>query len=1337
MAPLPHPLIETESRNAPLFRSFWQAGYEGADHINRHQQALSLNEATGHLDRVRADYELLAQFGMRTVRESVGWRLTEVDGRYDFSSVEPRARIAQELGIQICWTFCHYGCPDDLDLFSPEFVSRFARFCEATAKFLAPFTDDIPVYSPINEISFTSWALSAHLFTFKNMANDEGGNEGKRQLVRATIAGCDAIRSVDPRARFLQCDPMIHVVAPIDRPDWNASAAQWRASQFEAWDMLRGHVAPELGGAEHYLDLIGVNYYHSNQWESGTNARLWWHLGNPRRMPMHQLLSELHQRFERPVLLAETSHVGSGRGVWIKEMAAEAALAMQHGVDFHGICVYPIIDRPDWEDAAHWHQSGLWDVDRRGPDPLARVLSQPYGLALTQAQQLTRQLCSTDAPPGREEITMPTLIVFCHLRWDFVYQRPQQLLSRLAENYKIAFVEEPIFNDAAPFMKTYSPAPNITVYQPHTPVQATGFHDEQIPLLTPLLAQITPPGEEPIIWFYTPMALPLLQNLHPQLVVYDCMDELSAFKNPPKQLLQRENALLNVADIVFTGGPSLYAAKRERHANVHCFASSVDIIHFEQALDRQNAHPAHAEIPGPRLGFYGVIDERFDAHLLTALADSHPEWQLVLIGPILKIDPLSLPQRPNIHYLGQHPYQALPQFLSGWDVCLLPFALNEATRYISPTKVLEYMAAELPIVSTNITDVARPYGEIVAIAHDAASFIAACEAALAMTAEQKETMVQKMRGVLAGTSWHATVQQMRDLLASTPPRPAASITPISARTVSADAAVAPLNPTANINPLRPKSMPLSYPCVIIGAGPTGLSAAYHYGKGALVLDKNETVGGWCRSIKDGGYTFDYAGHIMFSNDPYVLKMYDKLLGANLHWQLREAWVYSKDVYTRYPFQGALYGLPPTVITECIVGAIEARFGNLAQVPVKAVSATISAAASTAASASTVSANDKPVGDCCADGTVDLPAPTLQTSASSGAAAIVAPASSLNANSAANSASTSAETPVTPPTPTSENFEAFIYRVWGAGIAKHFAIPYNKKIWTVPLTEMETSWLGGRVPLPDLTEIIDGALQPVAKPMGPNARFGYPIKGGFQALMTAFLPHIEGKIEHAAVVAQVIPSEHIVALSDGRRFHYDKLISTMPLPELVKIIGHEAPEDVRAAAADLKHISIRCVNLGIRRPNLTDKHWIYYPEDSIFHRIFVQGNASPECNAPGGFGITCEISYSPWKPLPVDGNALIERCIADCIKVGMFTADDIVDVANQVDMPYAYVVYDHQRTRNVELVKAWLMQHDITLAGRYSEWEYYNSDHAFLAGKKAAETVLAASSRHRDAVPNRP
>jgi UDP-galactopyranose mutase len=1260
--------MHKETSSAAPFRSFWQAGFEGADHINHEGRPLSMNHATGHLDRVRADYEGLSRFGIRTVRESVGWRLVEQDGRFDFAILEERARVARELGLQVCWTFCHYGWPPDIDLFAPQFVERFARLCSALAEYLAPFAEEAPIYSPINEISFMAWGLSVHMFHIKNRHHPNPGDEGKRQLVRATIAGCEAIWKVDPKARILQCDPLIHVIAPPDRPDWIGQAWGWRHSQFEAWDMLYGRAEPELGGSPRYLDLLGANWYHSNQWESGTNLRLWWHLDDPRRTPLHLLLLELGQRYGRPTMLAETSHVGSGRGDWIREIAEQAAFTTRKHGDFRGLCVYPIIDRPDWEDQHHWHRSGLWDVALHSPDPLARVLVPHYAAAMHQAQRLTRNLCSTDAPPGQKGADMPPIIVFSHLRWDFVYQRPQQLLSRLAQHYRILFVEEPVYDPGVPFMEQSSPAPNVTVCRPHTPIHAVGFHDSQIPLLQPLLAQLVSRAEEPLVWFYTPMALPLLQELRPRLVVYDCMDELAAFKNSPKQLLQRETALLNLADLVFAGGPSLYEAKRERHPNAHCFPSSVDTIHFEQALDRGNGHPLHQDIARPRLGFYGVIDERFDGELIAALADAHPHWQVVLVGPILKIDPASLPQRENLHYLGQQSYKALPHFLAGWDVCLLPFALNDATRFISPTKVLEYMAAKLPIVSTAINDVARPYGHIVAIAHSAPEFVAACEAALAMTPEQTAAMAETMQAIVSGTSWDVTANKMRELLESTPrgKHRARFTGPDSA---AAELATAGANP--KVNPLRPQGGAQKADTVIIGAGPTGLSAAYHLGEDSVLLDKNATVGGWCRSISDHGFTFDHAGHIMFSNDPYVLKLYDMLLGPNLHWQNREAWIYSKNVYTRYPFQGALYGLPPKVITECIVGAVEARFGSIDP-------------------ASGAPCPVKPVEDCCADGTVEVAT-------------------------AATVAARKRET---------QNFEEFIYKVWGRGIAKHFAIPYNKKLWTVPLTEMETSWLGGRVPLPDLEEIIEGALEPVAKPMGPNARFGYPLSGGFQALMSGFLPHIKARIEMNAEAAQLLPREHVLVMADGSRYRYDHLISTMPLPELIRLIGPEAPEEVRAAARGLRHLSVRCVNLGVARENLTDKHWIYYPEDTIFHRIFVQGNASPHCNPPGGFGLTCEISYSPWKPLPLDGAALIDRCIADCVKVTMLRPDDRIITANQVDMPYAYVVYDQARAANVALVKAWLARYDILLAGRYSEWEYYNSDHAFIAGKKAAEAVLA-------------
>jgi UDP-galactopyranose mutase len=486
------------------------------------------------------------------------------------------------------------------------------------------------------------------------------------------------------------------------------------------------------------------------------------------------------------------------------------------------------------------------------------------------------------------------------------------------------------------------------------------------------------------------------------------------------------------------------------------------------------------------------------------------------------------------------------------------------------------------------------------------------------------------------------------------------------------------------------------PTIIVGAGPTGLSAAYHLGEDTLLIEQHERVGGWCRSIEDNGFTFDYAGHIMFSKDSYVHELYKLLLGDNIHWQDREAWIYSKNVYTRYPFQGALYGLPADVIKECIMGAIEARFGAHSETQADSLANTTPLQVSDhdhgAANDHGLDTGDvKDLVDCCADGTIEL----------------------ANGGDIACAIDTSGEP---------RNFEEFIYKVWGKGIAKHFAIPYNRKIWAVPLEEMETSWLGGRVPLPDLEEMIEGALKPVPKPMGPNARFGYPLRGGFQALMDGFLPHLGGELRLGTKIVAVSPSRHTVTLDDGAELAYDHLISTMPLPTLIRLMGDEAPEAIQQDAAGLRHTSVRCVNIGVGRANLTEKHWIYYPEDTVFHRIFVQGNASPHCNPAGGFGITCEITYGPNKPLPCDGEELIKLCIEDCIRVGLFDREDAIWAANIVDMPYAYVIYDHGRTARVAAIRDWLAEHDIILSGRYSEWEYYNSDHAFTAGKKATDIV---------------
>ena len=359
---------------------------------------------------------------------------------------------------------------------------------------------------------------------------------------------------------------------------------------------------------------------------------------------------------------------------------------------------------------------------------------------------------------------MESIIVFSHLRWDFVFQRPQHLMSRLARHCAVLFVEEPQPGGIQLEWQQSSPQRGLTVLRPEMNIEKPGFHHVDPAPLRKKLREVRAQYPNPIAWLYTPMAMPLLDAIEPRAIVYDCMDELSAFMNPPPELAMREQALMSAADIVFTGGPSLYETRRYRHPNVHCFPSSVDVGHFRQALDRNIAHPALLDLPGPRLGYFGVLDERLDLDLIAAIADQRPDWQLILVGPVAKIDSDQLPRRANIHYLGQQPYQKLPQFLAAWDICLMPFAMNESTRFISPTKSLEYMAAELPVVSTPVPDVRALHSDVIDIAEGSEAFIRGCERALAMSDAERQQKIRRMREKISRTSWDTTAAGMRSLL---------------------------------------------------------------------------------------------------------------------------------------------------------------------------------------------------------------------------------------------------------------------------------------------------------------------------------------------------------------------------------------------------------------------------------------------------------------------------------------------------------------------------------------------------------------------------------------------
>lgn len=367
-------------------------------------------------------------------------------------------------------------------------------------------------------------------------------------------------------------------------------------------------------------------------------------------------------------------------------------------------------------------------------------------------------------PPSSRRLSNYDLLCFSHLRWNFVFQRPQHLLSRAAKGRRVFYVEEPICDaDETRLEVTRDASTGVYVCVPHLSAELdrADREAEQIRLIASLCEEHG--IDQHVLWFYTPMALPLTRELRPLARVYDCMDELSAFRGAPPELLTWETELLTVADVVFTGGHALFEAKQHLHHNIYAVPSSVDKAHFGLAR-RHPPEPAdQASIPGPRLGFFGVIDERLDIALLEAVARARPEWQLILLGPVVKIDPAELPRLPNIHYLGSKPYQELPEYIAGWDVALLLFAKNEATRFISPTKTPEYLAAGKPVVSTSIRDVVRPYGEqaLARIADTPSEFINACEAALL---DNSELMVRRADLLLATMSWDSTWQRMASLM---------------------------------------------------------------------------------------------------------------------------------------------------------------------------------------------------------------------------------------------------------------------------------------------------------------------------------------------------------------------------------------------------------------------------------------------------------------------------------------------------------------------------------------------------------------------------------------------
>ena len=435
--------------------------------------------------------------------------------------------------------------------------------------------------------------------------------------------------------------------------------------------------------------------------------------------------------------------------------------------------------------------------------------------------------------------------------------------------------------------------------------------------------------------------------------------------------------------------------------------------------------------------------------------------------------------------------------------------------------------------------------------------------------------------------------------------------------------------------------------VILGAGLAGLTAAYTLQELGQpdwqTYEREERVGGHARSIEVDGYLFDFGPHILFAADPEIGALIRDLLGTNFTAQSREAFIYHHDhrIYTRFPFQAHLHGLPAEVVAECLSGlvrAVERRARDEFE---------------------------------------------------------------------------------------PRNYEDWMRGIFGDGISEHLMIPYARKVWTVEPHEMDFDWIERRVPTPDVERIIAGALSNDVDQVGATAHFWYPKRGGIEALPRALGERVHN-VRLGREVERIEIGSRTVSFAGGERVAFERMIYTLPLPGLASLVP-DLPPRVRDACDALRYQGIYCVNLGIDRPNISDKHWVYFYEDGFpFHRLSFPGNFTPHNVPSGKSSISMEIAFSD--ALPLDREHVVDRAIDALRKAGVLDQDDRVELVHAEEVLPAYVIYDLDHASNVELVRSWLAEHGIVVAGRFGEWQYFNMDHAMKSGQEAARSMVRGPSQ---------
>lgn len=776
----------------------WGVGIEGSaiPHLG-----VSQYEWTGHDRRWRSDLETIhAALGPCWLRYPIPWeRIQPHPAEWRWEEIEQRLEYANELGFRVVAGLVHFGTPTWLPqaFGDPDFPQAIAAYAEAFARRLDPLVHG---YIPVNEPVVTA------LF-----AGDVGlwppFGRGWRsytcvlgRIAAGLLRATKAIRRVSATSEvgFVEAVEHHRSVEPCLEGD----VERRNLRRFIVLDLVSGRVTAghplrpwlvENGFSEFDLewflqhatqpDWLGLDYYLQSETEVWVDEGLIRQKPSLDRHGFASLAAEYYERYGWPIQVTETNAAGDDghKSGWLYDLANEVACARRDGVPVEGLFWWPAFDHLDWDGAmlhrtGHIHPVGLWRL--RGGEEEALEIEETALVAAFAGLAADGEIASQPSnprtvalAPALPEMETPVvrdgvpIIVHSHLRWAFVWQRPQQIHSRLAERHPILFLEEPVWLQAGEpeRLDLQEAHPGVVVAQPRLSFSRRHDTDDAEAVTAALLSEAL---QGPLArfrsaahWLYTPQMIGQVAAFpDPLTVIYDCMDELAQFAGAPPQLIEREALLLERADLVLTGGYELFLAKSRRHPNVHFFGCGVDFDHFHAAASALDPPPDLAFVPRPRLGYIGVLDERLDYSLLRALSDARPDWSIVMIGPVVKVDPAALPRPRNIYYLGPRPYAELPRYLAGIDICLMPFALNEATEFINPTKTLEYLATGRPVVSTPIRDVVRNFGQVVSVAR-ADAFPDAVEAALSGQHRQEAGLA-----IARQSSWETIVARMEELL---------------------------------------------------------------------------------------------------------------------------------------------------------------------------------------------------------------------------------------------------------------------------------------------------------------------------------------------------------------------------------------------------------------------------------------------------------------------------------------------------------------------------------------------------------------------------------------------